>query len=299
MNDFGYSINSSRLGLGCVTFGREIDRKTAFTMMNHAYSMGINSFDTAAAYGEGSSETIVGAWLGENASARSSINIATKILPPYDPVQVRLSVEESLNRLNTEIIDILYLHRWDKLLDTPEIWQILDSLVKEGKVKALGVSNFNSEQLANALNIQKETGLCRLEYIQNNHNLAVNDITVEIKQICRDNDIRIITFSPLGAGFLTGKHQNGVQQGSRFAVMPAHQDIYFTEHSQKRLARLLEIATRTGYSPEYLALAWATHQTGVYSVLVGGRSVSQIDLAFGAGKFYSPEIFAELENVII
>lgn len=297
MNDYGYSINSGKLGLGCVTFGREIDRDTSFMLMDHAYFKGITSFDTAAAYGSGASESIVGAWLAERALPGDSVSIATKILPPYDPSHIRISVEQSLKRLGVETIDILYLHRWDEKVKDHTGWLELGNLVREGKIKELGASNFNTLQLSNAVNLLEENGFASLSYIQNNHNLAVSDISDEMKKICKENEIRIITYSPLGAGFLTGKHLYGVQKDSRFEVIPAHQDIYFNMHSQKRLERLLKIADCTDYSPAYLALAWATHQPDVHSVLVGGRSVAHLDLAFEAGKFYSPEIFAELENV--
>lgn len=286
----------SRLGLGCVTFGREIDQKTSFTIMDYAFSKGINFFDTAAAYGGGASEQIVGAWMIDRKPTEKSVTIATKVLPPFEPSALRLSVEQSLNRLQTEALDVLYLHRWHESLQSPEPWAVLDSMVQEGKVDALGVSNFNSTQLADALAIQKRAGLTGLKFIQNNHNLAVSDVTDDLKLTCKENDIGIITFSPLGAGFLTGKHQHGVEQGSRFAVMPAHQDIYFNDEAQKRLAKLLEVAARTGYSPMHLALSWAIHQPDVTSVLIGGRTLEHLDQAFEAAKFYSPEIFQELEK---
>lgn len=295
--DQNIDVLSNKLGLGCVTFGREIDKETSFTMMNYAYSKGINSFDSAAAYGNGASERIVGSWLAERTLPRDSVSISTKILPPYTPSQIRISVEQSLKRLRTEIIDILYLHRWDEKVKDNTVWLELGELVREGKVKEIGVSNFNTLQLADAVNLLEGINTVRLSYIQNNHNLAVSDISDDMEKICNENKIRIITYSPLGAGFLTGKHLNGIQEGSRFEIMPAHQDIYFSMHSKKRLERLLEVATHTGHSPAYLALAWATHQPTVYSVLIGGRSISQLDLVFEATKFYSPEIFTELENV--
>lgn len=290
------AVLSSKLGLGCVTFGREIDKKTSFTLMDHAYSKDINSFDTAAAYSSGESEKIVGEWLAERNIPKDNISIATKILPPYDVPQLRLSVEKSLKYLGTEMIDILYLHRWDEKVNDQAVWIELGNLVKEGKVKEIGVSNFNTLQLANAVNLLEEINSVRLSYIQNNNNLAVSDINDEVRTICNRNEIRIITYSPLGAGFLTGKHLNGVQKESRFAIMPAHQNIYFNSHSEKRLEKLIKVAAKTGYSPAFLALAWATHQPDVYSVLVGGRSVAHLDLAFDAAKFYSAEIFAELED---
>lgn len=287
----------SKLGLGCVTFGREIDQATSFALMDYAYSKGINFFDTAVAYGSGASEQIVGAWLRDRKPPENAVIVATKILPPYDLPQIRKSVEESMKRLDAEAIDVLYFHRWDNTLDSSEAWKTLNDLVKEGKVKALGVSNFNSVQLADALRIQKSSGMVGLKYIQNNHNLAVSDVTDEIKQICKENDIRIVTFSPLGAGFLTGKHQYGVQSGSRFSDLPAHQAIYFNDQAQKRLAKLLEVAARTGYSPTHLALAWAIHQADVASVLIGGRTLAHLDQAFEASQWYDPELFAELETL--
>ncbi|HEY0667904.1 MAG TPA: aldo/keto reductase [Sphingobacteriaceae bacterium] len=286
----------SRLGLGCVTFGREIDQKTSFAIMDYAFSKGINFFDTAAAYGGGASEQIVGAWMKDRNPTEKSVIMATKVLPSFEPSALRLSVEHSLNRLQTEALDVLYLHRWDESLQSPEPWAVLDSLVKEGKVKALGVSNFNSTQLADALVIQKEGRLTGMKFIQNNHNLAVSDVTDDLILICKENDINIITFSPLGAGFLTGKHQHGIEEGSRFALMPAHQDIYFNDLAQKRLAKLLEVAARTGYSATHLALAWAIHQPDVTSVLIGGRTIAHLDQAFDACSYYSSELFKELEN---
>lgn len=287
----------SIIGLGCVTFGREIDKGTSFTLMDHAYKNGITFFDTATAYGNGVSEEIVGTWIKERTFSKKSVTVATKILPPYTPSQIYVSVEESLKRLRTESIDILYLHRWDEILNSADAWIALDKLVKEGKMKEIGVSNFNSEQLANTVNLQKTMGLESIRYIQNNNNFAISDLTNGIRETCRSNGIKMVTFSPLGAGFLTGKHQHGVQQGSRFADNPAHQDIYFNEHANQRLDKILRIAELTGYSSTHLALSWALHQKDVFSVLVGGRTIAHLDQAFAAEKFYSSEILSELELI--
>ncbi|HQS52702.1 MAG TPA: aldo/keto reductase, partial [Daejeonella sp.] len=256
----------------------------------------INSFDTAAVYGDGSSERIIGQWMVERAISSDSISIATKILPPYDPLHIRITVEQCLRRLGIESIDILYLHRWDEKVTNEQTWSELTDLVSEGKIKELGVSNFNAMQLADTVNLIEKLEGVNLSYIQNNHNLAVSDLNDNMRGICRKNNLKIITYSPLGAGFLTGKHLNGVQKDSRFAVIPAHQDIYFNADSQRRLKRLMEVAADTGYSPEYLALAWATHQKDIDLVLIGGRSTDHIKQAIEASKFYSAEIFDELEK---
>ncbi|HQS04081.1 MAG: hypothetical protein B7X86_07605 [Sphingobacteriales bacterium 17-39-43] len=287
---------TNKLGLGCVTFGREIGKEASFRLLDYAYSKGINSFDTAAVYGDGSSERIIGQWMVERAISSDSISIATKILPPYDPLHIRITVEQCLRRLGIESIDILYLHRWDEKVTNEQTWSELTDLVSEGKIKELGVSNFNAMQLADTVNLIEKLEGVNLSYIQNNHNLAVSDLNDNMRGICRKNNLKIITYSPLGAGFLTGKHLNGVQKDSRFAVIPAHQDIYFNADSQRRLKRLMEVAADTGYSPEYLALAWATHQKDIDLVLIGGRSTDHIKQAIEASKFYSAEIFDELEK---
>jgi aryl-alcohol dehydrogenase-like predicted oxidoreductase len=285
---------AANIGLGCVTFGREIDKDTSFALMDHALAMGVTHFDTAAAYSNGLSETIVGEWLAAR-NTRNSISIATKILPPYNPAGIRQSVEQSLKRLQLETIDLLYLHRWDEVLALPRAWLTLNELIAEGKIKTIGASNFNTIQLSDTLKLLQKTSV-RLNYMQNNHNLAVSDISKEMMEICHQNDIRIITYSPLGAGFLTGKHLNGVQKNSRFDIMPAHQDVYSGEKAQVRLNKLMQVAKATGHTPALLAMAWALHQPQTDWVLIGGRSTSQLDLATEAIKFYDADIFAELER---
>jgi aryl-alcohol dehydrogenase-like predicted oxidoreductase len=285
---------AANIGLGCVTFGREIDKDTSFALMDHAVAMGVTHFDTAAAYSNGLSETIVGEWLAAR-NVRDDISIATKILPPYNAAGIRESVEQSLNRLRLETIDLLYLHRWDEILALPEGWFTLNELIAEGKIKTIGASNFNTQQLADTLKLLRGLPV-RLSHIQNNHNLAVSDISKEMMDLCDQNDIRIITYSPLGAGFLTGKHLNGVQKNSRFDIMPAHQDVYSGEKAQMLLNKLLQVAKATGHTSALLAMAWAFHQPQTDSVLIGGRSTSQLDLATEAIKFYDADIFAKLEG---
>jgi aryl-alcohol dehydrogenase-like predicted oxidoreductase len=281
MNTQGHA----KLGLGCVTFGREIDQKTSFSLLDHAYAQGINDFDTAAVYGAGASEEVLGAWLKNNPEKRIQLKIATKIVPPYSYGQLIKAVDQSLKRLHVETIDLLYFHRWDPQLAYPESWLAIEDLIFQGKIGKIGVSNFNAQQLIDAVNLLKITSPIRITGIQNNHNLAVSELSSEIIHYCAQEAIDIITFSPLGAGFLTGKHINGIAKGSRFDVMPAHRDVYFNEFASKRLARLLEIAAKHQHSPALLALAWAIHQPSTTQVLIGGRNTAQLDLAIAASKF--------------
>jgi len=267
-----------RIGLGCVTFGREIDEAASLALLDHAFARGVTHFDTAAAYGGGASETILGKWLASRKP--EGITIATKILPPYD----RIDITPSLKRLGVEQIDLLYLHQWHE--SVPQGIPALQSLLHSNQIKSLGASNVTLDQL-------RAIGP-RFRVIQNNHNLAVRDVTEALRDYCAANDIAIVTYSPLGAGFLTGKHQNGVQAGSRFEIIPGHQQVYFHDAAYQRLARLEAVAKRTGHSQAHLALAWALHQPGIDTVLVGGRTPAHLDQAFAALEFDDPALMAEL-----
>lgn len=283
------------IGLGCVTFGREIDKQASFSLMDYAVENGITFFDTASAYGDGASERILGAWMIDRRPASDSILIATKILPPYNPKTIIESVNQSLKNLRTDALDLLYLHRWDASIEYPETLNAFNHLIKIGKIKMLGTSNFNAQQLGKTIRLQKDNGLEVLRTIQNNNNFAVRDICKEIVQVCADHDIKIVTYSPLGAGFLTGKYKNGVKKGTRFSLVKGHQDIYFNETSFQRFNKLQKLSAFTGYATSHLALVWALHQPNITSVLVGGRSRKQLEQAFSALAFYDLGVFNKLE----
>ena len=267
--------SASRIGLGCVTFGREIGEAASFALLDHAFARGVTHFDTAAAYGGGASETILGKWLASRKP--EGITVATKILPPYD----RIDITPSVRRLGVDQIDLLYLHQWhDTALQA-------GAALEKLPVKRFGASNVTLDQL-------RALGTC-FRVIQNNHNLAVSDVTYTMRDYCATNDIAIVTYSPLGAGFLTGKHQNGVQAGSRFEIVPGHQNVYFHDAAYQRLARLEAVAQRTGHSQALLALAWALHQPGIDTVLVGGRTPAHLNQAFAALAFDDATLLTELE----
>ena len=274
MSSVGRHSSIPRIGLGCVTFGREIDEAASFALLDHAFERGVTHFDTASAYGGGASETILGKWL--TSRKPEGITVATKILPPFD----RIDITPSLRRLGVDQIDLLYLHQWhDTALQAGDA---LDKL----PVKRFGASNVTLDQL-------RALGP-RFSVIQTNHNVAVSEVNDELRDYCAANDIAIVTYSPLGAGFLTSKHQNGVQAGSRFEIIPGHQQVYFHDEAYQRLARLEAVAKRTGHSQTHLALAWALHQPGIDTVLIGGRSPAHLDQAFSALAFNAPAIFEEL-----
>lgn len=284
----------SRLSLGGATFGREIDQDAAFQLMDHALARGITHFDTAANYAQGASERIVGAWLATRRPAERAPSIATKVYPPFTPDALNAAVAASAARLGVGTIDLLYLHRWDATALAPASLRALDRLVRDGRVRALGVSNFSAVQLQEFVTRQQELELVTVQALQNNHNLAVRDIDEPLARLCAEQRMAIITYSPLGAGFLTGKHLTGVQPGSRFAVIPGHQSVYFNPVAERRLAHLAAVAARSKHTMTHLALAWAVHEPRVTSTLIGGRALRHLDQAFDALAFNNAALLAEL-----
>lgn len=281
---FIHSFNKyiSKIGLGCVTFGREINRRESLEILDYAAACGITHLDTAPSYGNGASETILGEWLSGNQDLGKSMVVASKIRPPFHGDSIFSSVTGSLARLKIDAIDLLYLHQWHPSLGSLEVLETLTTLAKDGKIKMIGASNFTAVQLQQALEMQLENQLIPFGFLQNNNNYAVRDITPDLLAFCRKQGVNIVTYSPLGAGYLSGKYQDGIQEGTRFAVVPQHAAIYFGEPSAQRLHELLAISHRTGLPASHLALSWAFQQDGISSVLIGARSKKHIEQAMNS-----------------
>lgn len=291
-------LTVSSIGLGAVTFGREIDAETSFAIMDHAVERGINLFDTAEAYAKGRSEETVGQWISKSGK-RDKIVLATKVTPPLGKARMIAAAETSLRRLQTDVIDLYQLHAFDKNTPLDETLDALSQLVTQGKVRYLGCSNFAAWQLCKALWRADVHGLPRLESIQPNYNLAIRDIEQEVLPLCADQEIGVITYSPLGAGFLTGKYTKSwtAPAGTRFDIIPDHWAIYENEISMQRMEKLRAKAQETGVSMIHLALAWVIGQPGVTSVLIGSRSVAQVDQAFEAEQMgLTPELRVEMSS---
>jgi 1-deoxyxylulose-5-phosphate synthase len=290
-------LRVSSIGLGGATFGREIDEPTAFAVLDRALERGITLFDTAAAYSSGSSEAIVGRWVA-NRRVRDQAILATKVAPPLDRARVIASAEDSLRRLQVETIDLFQLHSWDPRTPLEETLAALQTLVEQGKARYVGCSNFAAWQACKALWRQEVHGWARLESVQPVYNLALREIEHELLPFCADQDLGVITYSPLGAGFLTGKYrQDGpVPSGTRFDIVPGHQDIYFNDASFSAMERLRAKAYELGLPMAKLGLAWVLSRPGITATLVGARSPAQVDQAFEAARA-AEELQAELKQL--
>lgn len=278
-------LKVSSIGMGCVTFGREIDRETSFEVMDHALERGITLFDTAEAYAGGASERVLGEWIARR-KVRERIVLSTKVSGTLTRDRVISSAEESLQRLQTDRIDLFQLHSWDGESPLEETLSGLTELVERGKVRAIGCSNWSAWHLCKALLIIERQGLAPLVSIQPPYNLVEREIEADVLPLCADQGIGTITYSPLAAGFLTGKYRRGreIPKGTRFDVIPDHQDIYCNEHGYASLSRLDEAAAQTGRSLIQLAMAWVFSQPNITSVLIGARNTSQVDQAFQAAE---------------
>lgn len=284
-------LQVSSIGLGCVTFGREIDRQTSFEILDHALERGINLLDTAAAYAAGASETVLGDWLSER-GVREQVVLATKIAGTLDKGCILASVEDSLRRLKCDCIDLFQLHCWDEATPLDETLEALEMLVEQGKARYVACSNWTAAQLSQ--------GLPLMVSVQPPYNLVQRGIESDLLLLCQRESIGVISYSPLGAGFLTGKYRRDgeVPAGTRFDVIPGHQPIYFTDEGFAVVEKLKRASEESGNSMVELALAWAISRPGVTSVLIGARNTGQVDQAFVAeGLLADAEVMKRLDGL--
>ena len=294
----GTDLQVSKIGLGCVTFGREIDEDAAFEIMDYAVENGINFFDTAAVYGEGSSERIIGRWL-RACGLQGRIVVETKISHDFTIAHTRESLDASLDRLGLDQVGVYLLHRFDTTVPLEETLEALTVAVGQGRAQYAGCSNFSAEQLAAALDLSEQQGLTRLRVIQPIYNLAERDIETGLLPLACRRGVAVVTYSPLGAGFLTGKYppdRAAIPAGSRFDVKPGHADIYFKPENFQIVGNLRRLSDRTGLSMARLAMAWVLQNPRLTTVLVGARTTSHIKNALEALDPLPPQWRAEMDG---
>jgi 1-deoxyxylulose-5-phosphate synthase len=268
-------LTVSSLGLGCVTFGREIDAAAAFAVLDRARESGITLLDTAAAYHHGASERVLGDWMADRA-CRDAFVVASKVAVPLTRARVIASAEDSLRRLRVEAIDLFQLHSWDPGTPVEETLEALGTLRTAGKIRHAGCSNWSAAQL--------QAAHPALATIQPPYNLVQRGIESDLLPFAQVAGVGVLTYSPLAAGFLTGKYRRGgeVPGGTRFDVIPGHQPLYFTERGWAVVEGLRALADRERRPLADLALGWVTARPGVTSVLIGARHPGHIDQALAA-----------------
>ena len=280
-------LNVSAMGMGCVTFGREIDQQTSITVMDSAMDAGINLLDTSENYHDGRSEKTVGRWISER-RVRDQVILATKVGladgAGLTRERIASSAQKSLSRLKTDYVDLYQVHVWDDATPLDETQRGLDDLVQKGLARAVGCSNYTGAQLQMALRSADQSAYARIQSVQPNYNLVARESESDMLPLCQAENVGVITYSPLGAGFLTGKYRKNQPPptGSRFDIKPGHQAIYFHDRMFEIAESVAAFSTECGISVPHLALGWVFQKSGITSTLVGARSISHIEQALHA-----------------
>lgn len=286
-------LKVSSFGLGCgnfggigsapAFFGQGENEAEAFAIMDTAWELGINFFDTADAYGGGRSETMIGNWLKQKGSSvRDQILISSKAFNPVGegPNDKGLSrrhiirqVEASLKRLGVDRLDLYLMHEPDH--DTPieETLRALDDLVHQGKIHYIGASNMPAWLMTKALWISDKFQLHRFEWVQNSYSLLDQADNWEMLPLCRDQNLGYTPFSPLAGGFLSGKYrlEDNYPAGSRMTLRPEPYLDWWNAATFSKLDQLSNIAKEKDSSMAGLALAWLLHHPDVTAPIVGPR----------------------------
>jgi len=292
-------LKISELCLGTMTFGENfygiavVDQASANAMVARALEAGINFFDTADVYSYGQSETVLGQSLKDCGVARESVIVATKVRSAMteaatagtgDVNNVGLSrqhiiagVENSLRRLKTDYIDLYQVHGWDILTPIEETLRALDDLVRQGKVRYLGCSNWSARHLMKALCLSRAHEWSGFVSLQAYYSLVGRDLEHELLPLCREENIGVLPWSPLSGGFLSGKYtrENPNPAGARrtaFQFPPIDEARGFDA-----IEALAKIAEEKGATVPEIALAWLLAQPGVTSIIIGANKMSQLE----------------------
>jgi aryl-alcohol dehydrogenase-like predicted oxidoreductase len=291
----GAGVRVSELGLGTMTFGRECDEATSRSILDRFIDAGGTFVDTANNYGEpgGESEAILGRAL---AGRRDTVVLATKVRfftgdgandRGLSRRHVRMSVDASLRRLQTDWIDLLQVHSWDPVTPLDETLSTLDDLVRAGKVRYIGASNFTGWQLATANGLAAQHAWEPFVSYQGNYSLVGRELEREVLPYCTYAGLGMLPYGPLGGGLLTGKYRRGETpaddtRAAGVGLIAEGMSRRMTDRAFATADVVREIATELGRTPAQVALNWVTNRPEVTSSLIGARTVDQLDDNLGS-----------------
>ena len=288
-------LQVSRICLGTMTFGLQCDEPTAVAILDRAAAGGVTFLDAADVYPVGGSldtvgrtEEILGRWL---AGRRHGFVIATKCAgvmgaKPWERGLSRKhildAIDASLRRLRTDYVDLYQVHSPDRETPIDETLRALDDVVRAGKARYVGCSNYLAYQVARAIGRSETQGLVRFDSVQPRYNLLFRQIERELLPLCREEGIGVIPYNPLAGGFLTGKHKReaGPTPGTRFTLGSAagrYQDRYWHEREFDTVEALRPLAAEAGISLTRLAVAWVLAHPAVTAPIIGASRPDQLD----------------------
>jgi aryl-alcohol dehydrogenase-like predicted oxidoreductase len=282
----GSGLRVSAVGLGCNNFGQRTDLETSRKVIHRALDLGVTLFDTADIYaGMGGSETVLGTVLGDR---RKDIVLATKFSKPMaaDGTKqgasrryIMSALEASLKRLKTDYIDLYQQHDYDPATPLEETLRALDDLVRQGKVRYIGNSNFPAWRIAEAEFTARAMNVNRFISCQDEYSLVVRDIEKDLLPAAQEYELGLLPFFPLASGLLTGKYQRGAAPpaDTRFGKTPALRDRYVTTRNEEIVDQLKAFAENRGHTLLELAFSWLAARPQVASVIAGATRVEQIE----------------------
>jgi aryl-alcohol dehydrogenase-like predicted oxidoreductase len=288
-------LKVSEICLGCQTFGWGADEQGSHHLADHFVAAGGNFFDTSNIYNEGLSETYLGSWL-KNRPDRSQLVIASKVFFPAGkgPNDTGVSrkhifgqIDASLRRLHTDYLDLYQMHCWDASTPLEETLRALDDLVRVGKVRYIGASNYTASQLTRAIMLSEMHGWARFDCLQPEYSLLVRSTEWEILPLCISEGIGLIAWSPLAGGWLTGKYRRGqppppdsrVGRADRWDDQAEQRE---SELTWRILDALAEVSQECGKTVSQVSLNWLLHQPGVTAPIIGARTLSQMEDNLGS-----------------
>ena len=308
----------SRLCLGTMTFGLQCDEPASAAIMDRAAAGGITFFDTADVYPVGGgpdtvgrTEEIVGRWL---APRRHDVVIATKCsgamsARPWDRGTSRKhildAIEGSLRRLRTDYVDLYQLHHPDPSTPIDETLRALDDVVRAGKARYVGCSNFPAYKVARALGRSEVLGVCRFDSVQPRYNLLFRQIERELLPLCVEEGIGVIPYNPIAGGLLSGKHRReaGPTAGTRFTLGNAaerYQDRYWHEREFATVDALRPVAQEAGLPLAGLAVAWTLAHPAITAAIIGASRPDQLDdLLVAVEKPIAADLKARLDELTL
>lgn len=282
-------VQVSALCMGTMTFGREADEQMSATIFQRCREAGINFFDCANIYAKGESERILGKLI---ADARDELVITSKVCAAVgEDINARgasrrhimQGVEDSLRRLNTDRLDVYFLHQDDPRTPMEQSLRALDDLVRQGKVLYPAVSNWSAWQIARALGVSERDALARFEVVQPMYNLVKRQAEVEILPLAAAEGLAVTPYSPLGGGLLTGKYNANQKPGAgRLVEHQNYAQRYGLESYYETAERFNAHARERGTDPATLAVAWVMHHPNVTAPIIGARNLEQLEAALEA-----------------
>jgi len=292
-------VRVSRLALGTMTWGRDTDEHEAAEQLRFFLDAGGNFIDTAAVYGNGDAERVLGGFLGVMVP-RDEIVIATKAgisfkngerIVDNSRTSLIADLDRSLSHLRSEYVDLWQIHTWDQKTPLEEVLSALDYAVTTGRARHVGISNFAAWQLARSVTLQNPIfGKAPIISTQNEYSLLNRRIEGEILPASRELGVGVLVWSPLGRGVLTGKYRSGLPSDSRGASphFSSFIEPYLDERSRKIVEAVMVASDGLGLSPLEVSLAWVRDCPGVTSAIIGARTGAQLRGALSAESVTLP-----------